>query len=54
MNRAGTIGEFVIQNRQGGAFLQVRAGTNSPSHLRHIVAEALGGTILDSRIVVAR
>jgi len=51
---AGTIGEFVIEDRNGEPFLQISTGTNSPTNLRHVVAEALGGAVLESRIVVAR
>jgi hypothetical protein len=50
----GTIGEFVIENRNGESFLQISTGTNSPTNLRHVVAEALGGAVLESRIVIAR
>ena len=51
---AGTIGEFVIENRNGEPFLQISTGANSPTNLRHVVAEALGGAVLESRIVIAR
>jgi hypothetical protein len=54
LRRAGTIGEFQIENRRDGPFLQVSSGKNSPTNLRHAVAEALGGAVLESRIVVAR
>jgi hypothetical protein len=51
---AGTIGEFVIENRNGEPFLQISTGANSPTNLRHVVAEALGGAVLEARIVIAR
>lgn len=53
LRTAGTIGEFAIENRNGEPFLRISAGTNSPTNLRHVVAEALGGAVLEARIVIA-
>src|SRR5215204_5300700 len=52
LRSAGTIGEFSVENRKDALFVQISIGTNSPSNLRHVVAESLGGVIPESRIVV--
>jgi hypothetical protein len=52
LRSAGTIGEFSLENRNDELFVRVSPGANSPSNLRHVVAEALGGTVLESRIVL--
>jgi hypothetical protein len=54
LREAGTIGQFQIENRTDGPFLQISPGPNSPSNLRRVVASSLGGAVLESRIVVAR
>ena len=53
LREAGTIGEFQIENRTDGPFLQISTGPNS-LNLRRAVALALGGYVLESRIVVAQ
>jgi hypothetical protein len=52
LRSTGMIGEFSVENRKDVLFVQISAATNSPSNLRHVVAEALGGAIAESRIVL--
>jgi hypothetical protein len=52
LRSTGMIGEFSVENRKDALFVQISPATNSPSNLRHVVAEALGGAIAEARIVV--